>query len=260
MTSIYYIGYNATQPGNFIFDIPEGHHCWLLVITHTPAEFWVNGEMKEYPANSAVLYPPHHKILYRACTDLYANDWVRFDSSESYLLETTLPLGVPFSVQDPDFCHKLFQLLYAENLFNNNYKELSIDYLFRVLFHKLHEASHYTENSPHFEKLIELHKEIHNNPGYPWTITNMSNYLHLSKSYMQILYKSTFGISCMEDVIKCRIQLAKEQLINGTNAVNVIAARCGYTNEEHFYRQFRHITSLTPLAFRKLKTNKNELL
>jgi len=36
---------------------------------------------------------------------------MRFDSTESYVTETTLPLGIPFSLDDPEYCHKIFQLL-----------------------------------------------------------------------------------------------------------------------------------------------------
>ena len=230
MTNIYYIGYDSIHPDSFIFDIPEGHNSWLLLLTQTPALFWVDGEMKEYPANCAVLYPPYHKILYSACRDKYINDWVRFDSTESYLMETNLSLGIPFHLNDPEYCHKLFQLLAAENFFTNDYRNFSIDYLFRVLFNKLHEASHCSQNSPQYHSLLNLRKAIHNNPGYPWTVQVMADYLHLSTGYLQTLYKTTFGISCIDDVINCRIHFAEEQLIHSPLNISQIASRCGYNN------------------------------
>ncbi|MDR9855160.1 hypothetical protein RJP21_16200 [Paenibacillus sp. VCA1] len=42
-TSFYYVGYDAAHPGDFIYDIPDGHDFWLLILTQTPAEFWVQG-------------------------------------------------------------------------------------------------------------------------------------------------------------------------------------------------------------------------
>ena len=251
MTTIYYIGYDACHPDNFVFDVPEGHDCWLLVITQTPAQFWVDGEMKEYPEHCAVLYPPHHKILYRACVNQYVNDWVRFDSTESYATEVTIPFGVPFHLSDPEYCHKLVQLLSTENFLTNDYRELSIDYLFRLLFNKLMESCKHSRNAPQYQNLLELRRAIHNNPANPWTVSVMADYLHLSHGYLQTLYKNTFGISCMDDVIGCRIHLAKELLIHGSHTINEIAARCGYTNIEHFCRQFRKETDCSPRDFRK---------
>ena len=252
MTHIYYVEYDATHPGNFVFNLPGGHDCWLLVLTQTPAEFWVDGEMKEYPPNCAVLYPPHHKILYRACTDKYVNDWVRFDSAESYLTGAAIPLGIPFPLPNPGYCHKLFQLLVAENMLNNNYRELSIDHLFKVLFNKLHEASHYAASSSQHQILSELRRNIYNNPGYSWSVSAMAASLHLSPGYLQALYKQAFGISCINDVINCRIRLARDQLIHSPHTIAEIAALCGYSNVEHFSRQFHKKTGHSPHTFRKL--------
>lgn len=251
MVKIYYVEYDAVHPDNFVFDMPMGHDCWLLVITQTPAQFWVEGEMKEYPANCAILYPPHHKILYRACSDRYANDWVRFDSTEAWLTETTIPLGTPFPLPDPGYCHKLFQLLVSENVLNNANRQSSIDSLFQILFNKLQEASFFADSTSRFQALTELRRDIHNNPGYPWSVQAMAESVHLSSGYLQALYKEAFGISCMNDVIQCRVRFAKDQLIHSPHTIAEISSLCGYNNVEHFSRQFRKITGLSPKAFRR---------
>ncbi|MEF3353117.1 AraC family transcriptional regulator [Paenibacillus sp. GYB006] len=251
MTTIYYVGYDAAHPDDFIYDIPNGHDFWLLILTQTPAEFWIQGALKEYPANCAVLFPPHQKIFYRACSHQFVNDWIRFDSSESYVTGTTIPLGIPIPLPDPGYCHQLFQLLATENFFSCDYRELSIDYLMRILFNKLLEASNSKENTQHYQNLLSLRKTINNNPGFHWTVPIMADYLHISPGYLQALYKSTFGISCMDDVIQCRIQLAKEKLSHGQLSIADIGSICGYKNVEHFSRQFRQVTGFTPRAFRK---------
>lgn len=251
MTTIYYVGYDAAHTGDFVYDIPEGHDFWLLILTQTPAEFWVDGEMKEYPAHCAVLYPPRQKVLYRACRDRYVNDWIRFDWNESYITETSLPLGVPIPLPDPGYCHQLFQLLAAEQFFEGDYQQLSVDYLLRIMLNKLLEASQSKDNTPHYQGLLDLRKTIYNNPSFQWTVPAMADYVHLSPGYLQALYKATFGISCMDDVIQCRIRLAKEKLIYGPLRIADIAALCGYKNVEHFNRQFRQIAGCSPRAFRQ---------
>ena len=49
MNLIRYIGYDIKHGANFVFDLPNGHDCWLFLLTHTPAYFYVDGQLEEYP-------------------------------------------------------------------------------------------------------------------------------------------------------------------------------------------------------------------
>ncbi|WP_418037773.1 MULTISPECIES: helix-turn-helix transcriptional regulator [Paenibacillus] len=255
MTNIFYVEYDAAHHSNFVFDIPQGHPCWLLVITQTPAQFWVDGKLKEYPPHCAVLFEPHQKIYYRASAGNYINDWIRFESNEPYVTETSLPYGKPFPLDDPEYCHKLFQLLVVENSFNKDYRESSIDCLLRTLFNKLLESYFQDEISPQHYNLLKLRAAIHNNPSHPWTISEMAKIISISPGYLQLIYKKLFGLSCMDDVIHSRIRLAKEYLRHDQYTVAEIADRCGYRNVEHFCRQFKQMTGSSPKKFHKRASN-----
>lgn len=249
MTNIYYVEYDAIHNSSFVFDIPEGHNCWLLVVTQTPALFWVDGELKEYPPHCAVLFEPHQKIYYRACAEQYKNNWIRFETDEPYVTETALPCGSPFPLDDPDYCYKLFQLLVMENSFHKDYRESSIDCLLRTLFNKLLESYFRDEIPPQHYNLLKLRAAIHNNPSHQWTIAQMAEIISISPGYLQLIYKKSFGLSCMDDVIHSRIRLAKEYLRHSAYTVAEIAERCGYRNVEHFCRQFKQITGSSPKRF-----------
>jgi len=252
MTHIHYVESDRRHDSSFIIDVPIGYH-WLLVITKTPARFWVNGKLKEYPAHSAVLYRPHQKIYYSACTDQFVNDWIRFETNEPYITESPLALGVPFPLNDPDYIDKLFKLLVIEHNDEQLYKASSISSLLRILFNKLLE-SHFHDNitSKHY-KLLRLRNAIQSNPGEQWTVEKMAKQVMISPGYLQNLYKKTFGVSCMEEVINSRIKLAKEYLSHSSQSIAEIAEQCGYQNVEHFCRQFKKITQKTPRQYQKLE-------
>lgn len=251
MVSIIYVEHNAIHNNDFVFETDGDQDYWLVLLTHTPALFFVGGQMKEYPANCAVIFPPKHKILYRACTDTYANDWLRFHAEKPFFPEPNQPpLGIPFMVPDSVYLHDMFILLASENFFDHDYKALNIYHLFQLLINKLLEASKHANIFPYYHAIIELRKKIYNNPKYNWTLSEISKELNISISYVNRLYKSIFGISCIDDVIHGRITLAKEHLIRSSYSVSEIANLCGYNNAEHFYRQFRKITGYTPLVFR----------
>ncbi len=286
MDQIYYVGYDALHPEDFRYDIPEGFPNYLLVITTTPALFQVNGSISEYPAHTAVLYPPNHSIWYGAAGKPYGNHWLRFTSDESFVTDFPQP-AVPFSICDPEYFHNLFQLLTWETSqlasssriskdagiitrqrdFGLEHHEpgsmapdLIVSQLIRILFYKLHNELLSTQHIFHDHELLALRRKISANPQYPWSITDMAERLHISAGHLQLIYRQKFNISCMDDVIHFRLFKAKDLLAFTTQSIAEIAMQCGYNNTEHFCRQFRQHIGISPGQFRKnISAQKNKL-
>ena len=62
MTNIEYMGCEYVEPCDYIFDVPIGKY-YLILITHTPAVFWVDGKITEYPGKCGIMFHPHQKVL-----------------------------------------------------------------------------------------------------------------------------------------------------------------------------------------------------
>lgn len=250
MNMIHFIGYSAVHPSTFRFEMTTAPGQYTLLLVSTPVQFFLEDQWQEYPAGTAMLYAPGQPICYRACRETYQNDWIRFSSDDP--LVTQFPLmGVPFPVSDTEYCHHLIKLLTWETSFSSPDSDLTVSNLLQVLFRRLRQDTARRETSSHAPQLLHLHKKIYNSPHLPWNIRSMAEELHLSAGYLQILYKKTFGVSCMDDVIASRIRMAREQLAYTEKPVAEIAEACGYRNVEHFCRQFRKQTGLTPGAFRR---------
>ena len=257
MNEIDFIGYSATHPQDFLYDVPGGYDCYLLLLITSKAELLVDSELVSVPANTAILYPPGSRIYYKANGEEYCNDWIRFYSDESFVEQFPLK-NTPFSVRDPEYCHNLFKLLTWESSFESANSETTISHLLWVLFSKLHETVAEELLNTHTQALVRLHKKICNQPQAPWSIAQMAEELHLSTSRLQTLYKQMFGISCMDDVINRRLHRAKDQLKFTTTSIQEIAENCGYNNVEHFCRQFRQHNNCSPGQFRKLFSKNKE--
>lgn len=250
MNIIHFIGYSAVHPSDFCFETTMAPGQYTLLLVSTPVQFLLNGQWQEYPAGTAMLYGPGQPLCYRACQDTYQNDWIRFSSDDP--LVTRFPLtGTPFPVSDTEYCHHLFKLLTWETSLSSPDSDLIVSNLLQALFLRLRQDTARRTAASHASQLLRLHREIYNNPNLPWNIRSMAQELHLSAGYLQILYKKMFGVSCMDDVILNRIRMAREQLAYTEKPVAEIADACGYRNVEHFCRQFRRQTGLTPGAFRR---------
>ncbi len=235
MNQIYFVGYDGIHKSDFKYIIPEGFDCYLLILTHTSALFRINGVIQEYPAHTAILYPPNHEIWYAANGKTYKNSWIRFASDETFV--TNFPRqSIPFPVSDSEYCHHLIQLLtwetsqltstsrhyqntgiithkrdahlkHADTDSNQSY--LIISKLLNILFTKLYDDIFYSSNNSYDQELLMLRKRIANVPQFPWNISDMANQLHISTGYLQLLYKQKFNIACMEDVIQHRLKKQK---------------------------------------------------
>lgn len=249
MEEIYFAGGQAEHRGDFFFHLPNGHHCWLLVLTKTAAQFEVNGEMKRFDKNHAVLFEPHQSIKYKADGESYINGWIRFQLDDSFFHLSELSHGVPIRMEDHEACHQLTHAIAHEHYHGN--KVVSI-HLLKGLLNKLMYHSEKKQKDLK-TKFAELHQEIVLNPGFPWTITYMSSLLSMSEGYFHRTYKALHGKTCIADVIDIRLEHAANLLRENDLQIAEIAYQCGYKNVEHFSRQFKEKFLVSPRDYQKSK-------
>ena len=102
------------------------------------------------------------------------------------------------------------------------------------------------------EQLQTLRLDMQNNLSDQPSIEKYASMLGISPSYFQHIYSDFFGVPFQQDVIQLRIEQAKYILTTTGITLEQVAELCGYTNEVHFYRQFKKITGSTPAHYRKM--------
>lgn len=250
MINIVSIDTNSQHSEDFVYDFPEGFNTWLMLLTHTPAVFRVNGIENTYPADCLILFKPFSPLYYRACTSSYSDDWMHFNVENNVINESLFLLGHPIHTPLREQCASIFALLATENYLDNECKAVTIHSLVNVLLDKLLEAQHLQGISPRNPALIELRKNIYKSPGTNWTLDYMAQHTFMSKSHLQALYKKMFHISCINDVINSRIQLSKNLLLYTDYTISYISLHCGYNSPQHFFRQFNSIVGVPPNRYR----------
>ena len=107
-----------------------------------------------------------------------------------------------------------------------------------------HDINDYYINLNILRRKIKLH------PNMKWNLKVLADSMHMSQSQFQRLYRQTFGISCIKDVINMKLDRAKLMLSGSNMTVSEISSACGYLNESHFMRQFHERFGITAIQYR----------
>jgi two-component system, response regulator YesN len=105
------------------------------------------------------------------------------------------------------------------------------------------------------ERLIieRMRRWIHDHLHEEITLSDLSEKLHYSASYLSVLFKKETGKGFLEYLVDCRMQRAKHLLLDPCLRITDIAAQVGYTNAKAFSIAFRKICSTTPTEYRETR-------
>lgn len=243
------IGYR--HDGSFSINRPNGSGDNLLLIFCTPAYVVTAGNRQKLPAGSAILYSKGTPQIYGGTGAEYIDHWVHFDCAENDIFfdKTGAVFDTPFAVPSLSDAERVLELLRLESV--SDTRAECVDLLLRLLIAKTSETGGNSPKNHHSDRLRALRAEIYGNPAGHFTVEELARKMSLSPSYFQTLYKSEFGVSCYEDILKAKTELAEYYLKNTALSVSAVAELCGYENDVHFMRQFKKRTGKTPSAARK---------
>lgn len=91
---------------------------------------------------------------------------------------------------------------------------------------------------------------IQNHYSMPMTISELSDYVGINRSYFSDLFRQYTGMSPMKYLQNFRITKAQHMLTISELSVESIAFSCGYQSAEAFHKIFRKATGMSPGAYR----------
>lgn len=170
-------------------------------------------------------FPEIKLVVLSAFADFsYVKASLKYDVEE-YILKTNVVDELPPAIE------RIVEKIASDRKMVETYKEEDKDLYSRMSDYA---AEHYREQVT----LVEVAELLHSNP-----------------SYLSRLYKKNAGINFMDDIIKKRIDKAKECLLITDMKINDIAEYVGFNDPSYFSRMFRKQTGATPKEYRQ---NRNE--
>ena len=82
---------------------------------------------------------------------------------------------------------------------------------------------------------------------------NLAALLGLSVGHFCRAFKSTFGLSAHEYLVRRRIEVAQGLMLTTSDPLGAIAFSCGMSDQSHFTRWFRRIVGETPHRWRRAR-------
>ncbi len=252
------IGYNYSHEKDYRIDRPNGIGCHLMLLVKSPAVFVINGVTYNVEKNSVVTLRPDTPCIYYGQTDEYTDDWIYFNLSKdgsSRFEELGIPLDKVIHLGNIDELSQLIHYISYEFFSAEEGSKDIIRHYAQIFLIKLgrlikKSKAHTLMVSDRHSRFVQLRYNIYTMPDTIPDVGTLAKHMQMSRSGFQHTYRNIFGVNIMSDIINGRITLAK-QLLGSTNlTVKSIAAKCGYSNEYCFMRQFKSHCGQTPTQFR----------
>ncbi len=247
---------------------PNGSGNYLFLHIETPAFIFNNGEMAYYSDPCFILFRKGQpQIFHDYNGNKYIDSWIHFDYDKDnsntddialLLDELDIPCGIPQVLYNTIELSDLWHLIDAEFHQDGKHRLELVDMKMKTLIYKFSDVikseSGTSDKFNKYRKAFgELRNEIYsgNSAANIKDISKLAFSQNLSISYFEHIYKELFGVPVSQDIIKSRITYARYLLHSSDSPISEISLFCGYDNIEHFTRQFRKVTGLTPTEFRK---------
>jgi AraC-like DNA-binding protein len=114
------------------------------------------------------------------------------------------------------------------------------------------------QRKPPKERLVAKALGIIREQSGSISVRELSDQLFISQDYLRHLFKEYSSQSPMRHIIQARIDKACALLADTPIGVAEVADRCGFDSPYHFSRLFKKVTSETPSAYRKSRTEKGK--
>lgn len=118
----------------------------------------------------------------------------------------------------------------------------------KLIYHSIYHKAISTEtNASIFEAIYLIEKNLFKN----LTTTEISNSVHMSRSYFCLCFKDVVGKTFNEYIQGARISKATHYLTYTNQTISVISEKVGYADAKYFSKVFRKTTGLLPSEYRK---------
>lgn len=177
----------------------------------------------------------------------YASEWISGSDIElipSFSRSDPLIYGIGWALKTELETNELEGSLYVDSLTTTLVNHLLRQYLTQK---KIYPSTSQELSKRQLKQVIEY---VDQHLDQNLTLATLAAIAHMSPSYFSALFKQSTGLAPHQYVIHCRINRAKQLLLQGVSVAEV-ALNLGFSHQSHFSRHFKRLVGVTPKAFLK---------
>ncbi|MED5018534.1 AraC family transcriptional regulator [Paenibacillus chibensis] len=219
----------------------------------------IDNVIHELRSGEAVLYfPMQQQRYYSSEDDPWDVRWFHFYGSglQHYLVDRGFNASLLWTVRQKDVFEQAHEALLQEAEEYRMLRPIQLSTLTYALISVFVEqaspltGSKFTTSN---SRILELLPVMQQEAVKPFRLEDWSEKLGVSSYYFCKLFRSVTEMTPMEFITRCRLQAAKQWLLERTEtSVGRIAEEAGYPSVSYFNKRFMEHEGMTPTAYRQL--------
>lgn len=228
---------------------------YFLGYFHTDFVYEKNGVLNEGTAGSFMIVPPRMTVYHGPRPNAeqgFINDWMHVSGEdlEALLLRFRLPPVTPIRA-DARFLGGAITRIHRERSYRPEGFEEKCALILSEAVIDIYRS--YKESSgPRVKTQLDaVRGRVMETYMEDWTVQEMATLAGYSASRFSAVYKQTYGTSPIEDLIRTRIENAKQLLRYSGARISEIADTVGFSSLYYFSRAFKKLVCLSPSEYRE---------
>lgn len=250
--SLYHCGHEQCKPSHSFGPAIRPHYLFHYILSGQ-GTYYVNGESYHLKEGNGFLITPGVTTLYVAdMEEPWEYCWIGFDGTDIKTVLQNCGLNsnnLIFTDQSNGLLRK--NLL---SLIHNFTKGKGNEYTYMgqlyLCFSHMYTSTNCQAKPIYEDHIIKALDYIHHNYTYDIKISDVARYISIDRTYLYKLFMTYKNLSPQQYLIRHRLNIAGELLMDTNLNVTEIAFSCGFKDASSFNKHFKKHFNITPLQYR----------
>lgn len=183
----------------------------------------------------------------------FVNDWVHISGDDfgALIEKYKLPTERPFHIDGSFYLSAAIGKIHREKAYAEPGYEDKCDCIMTDAVIDIYRSYVKSASVSQGARLDYVRGELMKDYKRNWTLAELAVISGYSASRLSALYKETYGVSPINDLINRRIEQAKLLILYGNMTVSEIAEAVGFSSIFYFSKQFKRKEGVSPAKFKE---------